>query len=153
MFILGCFWHAYLWSYDKVKLNLPEKLIIQAVCPNVYACLCALYVHFIFFSIYEHTLGFPGDSVVKNLPANAGDMGSIPGSGRSPGEGNDYPLQYLAWVIPWTEKPGGLQNKGIKRISQNLATEHTCTWHTHVEMWGTYPYFYSLVLPSSGIHV
>ena len=32
--------------------------------------------------------GFPGDSVVKNLPANAGDVGSIPGSERSPGEGN-----------------------------------------------------------------
>ena len=35
----------------------------------------------------------PGDSVVKNLPANAGDMGSIPGWGRSPGEGNDNPFQ------------------------------------------------------------
>ena len=33
--------------------------------------------------------GFPGDSVVKNLPDNAGDVGSIPGSERSPGEGND----------------------------------------------------------------
>ena len=31
---------------------------------------------------------------VKNLPANAGDPGSIPGSGKSPGEGNGYPLQY-----------------------------------------------------------
>ena len=41
--------------------------------------------------------GFPGGSVVKNPPANAGDVGdvgSIPGSGRSPGEGNDNPLQY-----------------------------------------------------------
>ena len=37
---------------------------------------------------------FPGDSVVKNLPANAGDMGSIPGSGRSPGRGKGNPLQY-----------------------------------------------------------
>ena len=37
--------------------------------------------------------GFPGGSVVKNLPANAGDAGSIPGSGRSPGEGNGNPLQ------------------------------------------------------------
>ena len=36
----------------------------------------------------------PGDSVVKNLPANAGDMGSIPGSGRSPEEGKGNPLQY-----------------------------------------------------------
>ena len=37
--------------------------------------------------------GFPSDSVVKNLPANAGDTGLIPGSGRSPGEGNGNPLQ------------------------------------------------------------
>ena len=37
---------------------------------------------------------FPGDSVVKNLPANAGDMGSIPGSERSPGRGKGNPLQY-----------------------------------------------------------
>ena len=36
----------------------------------------------------------PGCSVVKNPPANAGDAGSIPGSGRSPGEGNGNPLQY-----------------------------------------------------------
>ena len=41
--------------------------------------------------------GFPGGAVVKNLPANAGDgrdVGSIPRSGRSPGEGNGNPLQY-----------------------------------------------------------
>ena len=47
-------------------------------------------------------------SGVKNLPANAKDMGSIPGSGRSPGEGNSNPLDILAWRIPWTEEPGGL---------------------------------------------
>ena len=39
-------------------------------------------------------MGFPGSSVVKNLPANAGDVGLICGSGRSPGEGNGNPLQY-----------------------------------------------------------
>jgi len=42
-------------------------------------------------------LGFPGGAVVKNLPANSGDtrnMGSIPGSGRSPGVANGNPLQY-----------------------------------------------------------
>ena len=38
-------------------------------------------------------VGFPGGSVVENRPLNAGDMGSIPGSGRSPGEGNGHPLQ------------------------------------------------------------
>ena len=39
-------------------------------------------------------MGFPGDSVIKTPPANAGDMGSTPGSGRSPGEGNGHPLQH-----------------------------------------------------------
>ena len=38
--------------------------------------------------------GFPGGSVLKNLPANARDTGSIPGPRRSPGEDNGYPLQY-----------------------------------------------------------
>ena len=39
-------------------------------------------------------MGFPVDSVVKNLLANVADSGSIPGSGRSPGAGNGNPLQY-----------------------------------------------------------
>ena len=39
-------------------------------------------------------MGFPGASAVKNLPANAGDTGSIPGLGGSPGEGNGNPFQY-----------------------------------------------------------
>ena len=42
---------------------------------------------------YSQLWGFQGDSVVKNLPAIAGDAGSIPGSGRSPGEGNNNPVQ------------------------------------------------------------
>ena len=44
----------------------------------------------------RHSLlvGFPGGSVVKKPPANAGDVGSIHGPGRSPGEGNDNPLRY-----------------------------------------------------------
>ena len=52
--------------------------------------------------------------MVKNLPANAGDagdMGSIPGLGKSPGEGNSNPLQYSCL---WIEEPGGLQSMGCK---------------------------------------
>ena len=45
-------------------------------------------------------LGFPGGSVVKNPPANAGGIGSTPGLGRSPGEGNGYPLQYSCLENP-----------------------------------------------------
>ena len=44
--------------------------------------------------------GFPGGLVVKNLPANVGDVGSIPGSGRSPGEGNGNLLQYSCLKNP-----------------------------------------------------
>ena len=39
-------------------------------------------------------MGFPGRSAVKNLPTNVGDVGSVPGSGRSPGKGNGNLLQY-----------------------------------------------------------
>ena len=46
-------------------------------------------------------LGFRGGSVTKNLPANAGDSGLIPGSERSPGVGNDNPLQYSCLGNPW----------------------------------------------------
>ena len=42
-------------------------------------------------------MGFPGDQVVQNPPAIAGDVDSIPGSGRSPGEGSGSPLQY-SWL-------------------------------------------------------
>ena len=46
--------------------------------------------------------------MIKNPPGNVGDAGLIPGLGRSPGEGNGYPLQYSCLRIPWTEEPGGL---------------------------------------------
>ena len=61
---------------------------------------------------------FPGGPVVKNPPASAGDigdMGSIPGLGRSPGEGNGNPLLYFCLGKEWTEEPGGLQFIGSKR--------------------------------------
>ena len=62
-----------------------------------------------------HPLGFPGGTVVKNLPANARrtrDSGSIPGSGRSPGGENGTHSSILAWKIPWTVEPAGLQSMG-----------------------------------------
>ena len=49
------------------------------------------------FNVAIVTLGFPDRSVVKESTRNAGDPGSIPGSGRSAGEGTGYPLQY-SWA-------------------------------------------------------
>ena len=60
--------------------------------------------------------------MVKNLPANAGDIrdvGLIPGSGRSPGEGIATHSSIVAWRLPWTEEPGGLQSMGLQRVSHD----------------------------------
>ena len=67
--------------------------------------------------------------MVKNLSTNAGDIrdiGSICGSVRSPEEGNATLSSILAWEIPWTEEPGGLQSMGLKKDGHDLATEHAC---------------------------
>ena len=78
-------------------------------------------------------MGFPGVSGIKNPPANAGDVGSIPGLGRSPGEGNGNPLQYsclgkshrqrsLVGYCPWDRK----------RVTHDLATkQQLLNTHTH----------------------
>ena len=61
--------------------------------------------------------------MVKNLPANAGDLGSIPGSGRSPGEEMAAHSSILARKISWTEGPGRLQSMGSQRVSHDLLTK------------------------------
>ena len=64
-------------------------------------------------------LGFSGGSDGKESAYNVGDLGSMPGSGRSLGEGIGNPLQYIiAWEIPWTEEPGRLQS--LRSRSQML---------------------------------
>ena len=75
-------------------------------------------------------MGFPGGSVIKNPPANAGnarDVGSIPWSGRSSEKEMVTHLSITAWKIPWTEEPGGLQSTGSQRVRHNRVTEHPCT--------------------------
>ena len=70
-------------------------------------------------------MGFPGGSVVKNLPANAGDMGLIPGLGRSPGEGNgNSTLVSLPGESHGQKSPVGYSPRGQKELD---ATEHTLT--------------------------
>ena len=79
---------------------------------------------FIFFSLLlcKVVLGFPGGSNGEESACNAWDSGSIPGSGRSPGEGNGNPLQYSESSIPWTKEPGGLHFMGLQRVEHDWAT-------------------------------
>ena len=60
----------------------------------------------------------------KEPTFNAGDAGSILGSGRSPGEGNGYPLQLLSRRKPRTEVPGRLQSLGLQRVRRDWVTDH-----------------------------
>ena len=65
------------------------------------------------------TEGFLGGSVVKNLPANAGDerdAGLIPESGRFPGGGYGNPFQYSCLENSMIEEPGGLLSVGLQRV-------------------------------------
>ena len=72
---------------------------------------------------------FPGGTSVKNPPASAGDTrhaGSVPGLGKSLGEGAAIHSSILAWRIPWTEEPGGLQSIGLQEnqtLNSNTATD------------------------------
>ena len=59
-------------------------------------------------------MGFPSGSDGKESVCNAEDPGLIPGSGRSPGEGNGFSI--LAWRIPWAKEPCGLQSGDCKDL-------------------------------------
>ena len=69
---------------------------------------------------------FPGGSDAKESARNAGDLGLIPGSGRSPGGGKGNPLQYCCLENSWTEESSGLQSMGSERVRHDWLT------HTYV---------------------
>ena len=65
--------------------------------------------------------------MVKNLPANAGDAGTVSGLGRSTGEGSGNPLTILAWRKPWTEKSSRLQSMGSLKCQTQFSYSTTTT--------------------------
>ena len=74
-----CQQHCYTTIVQQTKM-IDQVYNLQNVSPSIHPSLCLS--------------GFPGGSVVKNLPASGGDTGSVPGSRRSPGGRHGYPLQY-----------------------------------------------------------
>ena len=73
-------------------------------------------------------MAFPGPTVVKNPPANEKDAGSIPGSEDPMEEEMAIYSIILAWKIPWTEEPGGLQSMGVTKKLDMTEHEHTA-WY------------------------
>ena len=82
--------------------------------------------------IYAHSKVFPGGFP---LASNAGDLGSISGSGRFLEEDNGNPLQYSCLEIPWTKEPGGYSPWGRKGIfqTQGLDLHLLCLLHWQVD--------------------
>ena len=80
-----------------------------------------------FYEKYSLLGGFLDGSVVKNSPANAGEAGSIPGSGGSPGEGNGNPFQYSCLENPvdrgawWATVQGVAELDRTERLSRNMS--------------------------------
>ena len=79
--------------------SLPNLTLLQ------YLTLLCPFSLSLFKTPYPLELGFPGGSVVKNLPINAGDVGSLPGLGRCPGGENGNPLQYSHLENPMDRGP------------------------------------------------
>ena len=82
---------------------------------------------------YSNQLGFPGASVVKNLPANAGDAGSIPSLGRSPGGGSGNPLQYSCLGNAMDKGAWRAINHGVAKSQTRLSDWTTAT--TTIAKW------------------
>ena len=70
-------------------------------------------------------VGFPKSSVIKESACNAGDLTSIPGSGRSPGEGNGNPLHYSCLENPMDRGAWQATVYGVTRVSHDWATKNT----------------------------
>ena len=71
--------------------------------------------------IWKPITGFPGGSEVKASACNAGDLGLIPGSGRSPGEGNGNPLQYSCLENPMGRGAGWATVHGVAKSRTRLS--------------------------------
>ena len=118
-------------------------IIVMENVPKILSCLVEFsrevfanmkrfpHVCFIHYALLYNTWTYPWRGLPrwlsgkKNLPANAGDLGSIPGQENPFEEEMATHLSILAWKILWTEEPGELQSIGLQRAGHDWVTEHT----------------------------
>ena len=82
-------------------------------------------------------MGLPDSSVVKESVCNAGDPGSIPGSGRTPGEGIGYPLQY-SWtslVVQLVKNPPAMRETWVQSLGWEDPLEKEKATHSSILAW------------------
>ena len=105
------------FPHSVIKASLSEDSQFDRSMSGINRCphLCELHIE-----NPHQAMGFPGGSDGKESACNAGDLGLIPGSGRSPGKGNGYPLQYSCLVNPkdrgaWWVTVHGVTNSGTRQ--------------------------------------
>ena len=104
-----------IWKFKVHILLKPSLENVEHYFTSVWdECNCVI--------VWSPNRGFPSGLEGKATACSAGDWGSIPESGWSPGEENGTPLQYSCPEIPWTEEPGRLQSMGSQRVEQDWAT-------------------------------
>ena len=94
--------------------------------------LIVIFCHMLIIGLSNIWISFPGESMVKNPPANSGEAGSIPGSGRPPGEGNGNPLQYSCLKNSMDRGVWWAIVHGCKRTGHNLKTKQQKQYLSHV---------------------
>ena len=118
-----------MWLSRACKmLGFPNKYTIL-IEPSSTLMLC---MEILFQPYFNNSMGFPGGSEVKNPPANAG---SILGWRRSPGVEMATRSSVLAWKIPWTEEPGGLQSRGSQSDTTEQLSMTTRQDSSHIYYW------------------
>ena len=123
------------------------------LCFLSFSCSPFLFSPFSLLSLFSISFphlpsGFPGGSGVKNPPANAGDTGSIPGLGRSPGGGNVNPLQYSCLGNPKDSRAWRATVHGVAKSRIQLST-HAHTFPSPLPPFPSLFLFSSLPLPAS----
>ena len=114
-------------QYDLYINFLPQKYCELVKYLNCFLKTMNMIYHFICYNYV--CIGFPGGSEVKASACNAGDLGSIPGLGRSPGGGHPTHSSILACRIPWTEEPDQLQSIWLQsRTWLKWLSTHTWVW-------------------------
>ena len=144
----------HVYCTDTTHTHKWPQIIPPAYAPVLLPTVHTYYIHVDIHTtsiLITHThkhiyfMGRPRCLSGKESTCQAVDVGSIPGSGRSTGEGNGNSLQYfftwkknfLTWKIPWIEEPGGLQSMGLQRVGHNWAAEQQqqyTSYHTNIHI-------------------
>ena len=115
------------WHSTKTTQNILETQALRFSGSN------KTFTSFYFLHVIREPMGFPSSSPGEESACNAGEPGSIPGSGRSPGEGISYPLQYCPPLVAQTvKKPPVMQETQVQSLGGEDPLEKEMATHSSI---------------------